>query len=52
MILHHMFRDQIAGAGQRLDPLQEDELRRAYRYFSRKYPVPELMPPHPPLAAR
>ena len=37
-ILHHMFCDQIAdaSAGQAL------ELRRAYAYFSRKYPLPDF----------
>ncbi len=41
-ILHHMFRDQIADAAASVELSDETELRRAYRYFSRKYPVPEM----------
>ncbi|TAH50045.1 MAG: hypothetical protein EYC67_03425 [Betaproteobacteria bacterium] len=40
--LHHMFRDQIAEAEARRDHAREGELRRAYAYFARKYPIPQL----------
>ncbi|NLF53827.1 MAG: hypothetical protein GX576_05415 [Thauera phenolivorans] len=42
LTLHHMFRDQIAEAVRRSDFEREHELRRAYGYFARKYPLPEL----------
>lgn len=41
-ILHHMFRDQIADAAARCEPIRQKELRRAYTYFSRKYPLPQM----------
>ena len=41
--LHHMYRDQIAEAGARFDLSREKELRRAYTYFSRKYPMPHML---------
>ena len=40
--LHHMFRDQIAEAARRRQYAREEELRRAYAYFARKYPIPQL----------
>lgn len=41
-ILHHMFRDQIASAAAAFNFSREQELRQAYTYFSRKYPIPEV----------
>lgn len=41
-ILHHMFRDQIAAAAADFQPLREADLRQAYAYFSRKYPLPGI----------
>ena len=42
-ILHHMFRDQIADAEANCQPLREKEIRQAYAYFSRKYPLPHVL---------
>lgn len=41
-ILHHMFRDQIADAEATFQVSRENEVRRAYAYFSRKYPLPRM----------
>lgn len=41
-ILHHMFRDQIADAAAKFQLSREQELNRAYSYFSRKYPLPQM----------
>lgn len=43
IILHHMFRDQIADAVTNYQPSQEHEIRQAYAYFSRKYPLPHVL---------
>lgn len=42
-ILHHMFRDQIADAETNCQLSREKEIRRAYAYFSRKYPLPHVL---------
>jgi len=42
-ILHHMFRDQIADAETNFQPSREQEIRQAYAYFARKYPLPQLL---------
>lgn len=42
-ILHHMFLDQIAAAKQNFQPSREKEMRQAYAYFARKYPLPQLL---------
>jgi hypothetical protein len=42
-MLHHMFRDQIADASTRSDLSREQDLRRAYTYFARKYPMPHML---------
>ncbi|MCB1901244.1 hypothetical protein [Cognatazoarcus halotolerans] len=39
-VLHHMFLDQIADAEANFHWSREKEMRRAYAYFSRKYPLP------------
>ena len=39
-IVHHMFRDLITEAREKLEAARERELHRAYNYFSRKYPLP------------
>ena len=41
--LHHMFRDQLADAAAKSDLPREQELRRAYAYFARKYPMPHIL---------
>jgi len=41
--LHEMFRDQIKLAADRLQLSREQQLRKSYAYFSRKYPVPRLL---------
>lgn len=38
-LLHHMFLDQIADAAASYERALEAELRRAYRHFTRKYPL-------------
>ncbi len=38
-LLHHMFLDQIADAAARYERALEAELHRAYRHFTRKYPL-------------
>lgn len=43
IILHHMFRDQIADAEMNFLPSRENEIRQAYAYFSRKYPLPHVL---------
>lgn len=43
IILHHMFRDQIADAVTNFQPSRENEMRQAYAYFSRKYPLPHVL---------
>lgn len=40
--LHQMFRDQIAAAAEHHQLSREQELRKAYAYFSRKYPMPRM----------
>jgi hypothetical protein len=42
-ILHHMFRDQIADAEANFQASREHEIRQAYAYFSRKYPLPHML---------
>ncbi len=42
LTLHHMFRDQIDEAARRFELAREQELRRAYSGFARKYPLPGL----------
>ena len=42
VILHHMFRDEIVDAVAKVQWSREADLRRAYKQFSRKYPVPCL----------
>lgn len=42
-ILHHMFRDRIAEAEANFQSSREHEIRRAYAYFSRKYPLPHML---------
>lgn len=42
-ILHHMFRDQIGQAVANFQPSREQDLRQAYAYFSRKYPLPHVL---------
>jgi len=42
-ILHHMFRDQIAAAAENVLFAEEMALRQAYKYFSRKYPIPRML---------
>ena len=42
-MLHHMFRDQITDASATSDLSREQELRRAYSYFVRKYPMPHML---------
>jgi len=41
-ILHHMFHDQIADASANFRWSHEREVRKAYAYFSRKYPLPRI----------
>ena len=41
-ILHHMFCDQIVEAVGKVQWSREAELRRAYAWFSRKYPAPQM----------
>ena len=41
-LLHSMFRDQIAAAAEHNQLSREQELRKAYAYFSRKYPMPRM----------
>lgn len=43
IILHHMFRDQIADAVTNFQPSHEHQIRQAYAYFSRKYPLPHVL---------
>ena len=42
-VLHHMFRDQIAAAEGDCQSILETELRQAYAYFARKYPLPHVL---------
>jgi len=42
-LLHEMFRDQIAEAASACEIVRERSLRKAYAYFSRKYPIPHLL---------
>ena len=41
-LLHSMFHDQIAAAGERGHTGREKSLLKAYAYFARKYPVPGM----------
>jgi ATP/maltotriose-dependent transcriptional regulator MalT len=41
--LHLMFRDLLADAAAKSDLPREQELRRAYAYFARKYPMPHML---------
>lgn len=41
--LHQMFRDEIAAAASRFQLGRERNLRKAYAYFSRKYPMPRML---------
>ena len=43
IILHHMFRDQIADAEMNHQPSREYEIRQAYAHFARKYPLPHVL---------
>lgn len=43
IVLHHMFRDQIADAEANFQSSRETEMRQAYAYFSRKYPLPHVL---------
>lgn len=43
IVLHHMFRDQIADAEGKFQVSREKEMRRAYAYFARKYPLPHVL---------
>ncbi len=43
VVLHHMFRDQIVDAGANVQPSRENELRKAYAHFARKYPLPHIL---------
>jgi len=43
LVLHHMFRDQIAEAGKNSQPYRENEMRQAYAHFARKYPLPHIL---------
>ena len=42
-LLHEMFKDQIAEAAAACEIVQERSLRKAYAYFSRKYPIPHML---------
>ena len=42
-VLHHMFRDLIADAGENSQPSRENEMRQAYAHFARKYPLPHIL---------
>lgn len=42
-LLHEMFKDQIAEAAAACQIVQERSLRKAYAYFSRKYPIPHML---------
>jgi hypothetical protein len=41
--LHEMFREQIAEAASSHELFRERELRKAYAYFARKYPMPRML---------
>lgn len=41
--LHAMFRDQISLAADNFDLGRERALRKAYSYFARKYPMPQVL---------
>jgi hypothetical protein len=41
--LHLMFRDQLADAAAKSELARERELRQAYAFFSRKYPMPHML---------
>ena len=43
IVLHHMFRDQIADARANFQPSRENETRQAYAHFARKYPLPHFL---------
>ncbi len=43
IVLHHMFRDQIADAKANGQSSREREMRQAYAYFARKYPLPHVL---------
>ncbi len=38
-----MFREQIAQAAESHDIFRERDLRKAYTYFARKYPMPRML---------
>lgn len=42
-LLHEMFKDQIAEAAAVCEIAEERSLRKAYAYFSRKYPIPHML---------
>ena len=42
-LLHQMFKDQITEAAAACEIVQERSLRKAYAYFSRKYPIPHML---------
>lgn len=42
-LLHEMFRDQIAAATAACEIVRAGSLRKAYMYFSRKYPIPHML---------
>jgi hypothetical protein len=43
VVLHHMFRDQIADACANRQLYRENEVRHAYAHFARKYPLPHIL---------
>jgi hypothetical protein len=43
IVLHHMFRDQIADAEANRQASRATEMRQAYAYFARKYPMPHVL---------
>jgi len=40
--IHEMFRDEISKAAASFRIAREQRLRKAYAYFSRKYPMPRM----------
>lgn len=42
-LLHQMFKDQITEAAAAYEIARERSLRKAYAYFSRKYPIPHML---------
>ncbi len=43
LVLHHMYRDQIADACANCQRHKEKEVRQAYAHFARKYPLPHIL---------